>query len=125
MQLHPASFDFGGPALVHACAALAAASPTPLAVQLDHAGDDAAIDAALATGCLDGIMADGSHLELEANQAWTRAAAARAKAAGASTEAELGLLAGEEDGLSVALRDAKVRSAHRRLPSTTAHHPAV
>ena len=62
---------------------------------------------ALAAG-VDGVMADGSHFPLEENTAWTGEMARLAHSAGASVEAELGKLAGEEDGLSVALRDAKM-----------------
>ena len=46
-------------------------------------------------------QADGSHLAFEDNLLWTKAAAALAHSFGASAEAELGKLAGEEDGLSV------------------------
>ena len=42
------------------------------------------------------------------NAAWTAEMAALVHAAGASVEAELGLLAGEEDGLSVDEREAKM-----------------
>ena len=56
----------------------------------------------------DAVMADGSSLSFEDNVAWTARMAAAAHAAGATVEAELGKLAGEEDGLSVNLRDAKM-----------------
>ena len=111
VQLHPASIDFGGQALLAACAALAddclRETGVPLVVALDHASDDASIDAALDAGARH-VMADGSHLDLDANAAWTRAVVDRARAAGATVEAELGRLAGEEDGLSVDERDARM-----------------
>jgi len=53
-------------------------------------------------------MLDGCRKPLEENRRWTASLAQRVHAAGASVEAELGLLAGEEDGLSVAEKDAKM-----------------
>ncbi|KAH8055149.1 3-hydroxyisobutyrate dehydrogenase [Aureococcus anophagefferens] len=111
VQLHPASLDFGGAALLAACAAVAddcfRESGVPMLVALDHAADDVAIDLALASG-VDHVMADGAELSLEDNERWTRGVVERAAAAGATVEAELGKLAGEEDGLAVDLRDAKM-----------------
>lgn len=51
---------------------------------------------------------DGSAMEYEDNVSWTRAMAAMAHGAGAAVEAELGKLAGEEDGLSVPEVEAKM-----------------
>lgn len=47
-------------------------------------------------------------MEYENNVAWTRHMAAKAHEAGAAVEAELGKLAGEEDGLSVPEVEAKM-----------------
>lgn len=47
-------------------------------------------------------------MEYEENVAWTSRLAARAHGAGAAVEAELGKLAGEEDGLSVPEVEAKM-----------------
>ena len=111
VQLHPASLDFGGAALLAACAAVAddclRESGVPMLVALDHAADDVSIDLALAQG-VDHVMADGAELSLEDNERWTARVVERAAAAGATVEAELGKLAGEEDGLAVDLRDAKM-----------------
>ena len=107
LQLHPASMSFGGTALIAACLDVAAAAGVPVGVQLDHAADDGAIDAAIAAG-VGGVMADGSHLELADNTAWTARVVARARVAGVAVEAELGKLAGEEDGLSVPEKEAKM-----------------
>jgi len=108
LQLHPASMDFGGTALIAACHDVASAcKAAPLLVQLDHATDEAHIHAALAAG-VHAVLADGGGLPLAANAQWTAQMATLAHAAGASVEAELGLLAGEEDGLSIAERDAKM-----------------
>lgn len=107
LQLHPASMEFGGTALIAACRDFAARASVPIAIQLDHASDDAAILQALEAG-VDGIMADGSHLPLEENTRWTAKMAKLAHEYGASVEAELGKLAGEEDGLSVPEKEAKM-----------------
>lgn len=108
LQLHPASMAFGGTALIAACLDVAAScTSAPLLVQLDHAQHEGPIRDALGAG-VHGVMADGSHLELEANVAWTTQMARLAHEAGAAVEAELGKLAGEEDGLSVELKDAKM-----------------
>jgi len=100
--------DFGGAALIAAAREVASGCrAAPILVQLDHAMDGGAIGQALEAG-VHGIMADGSHLSLEENAEWTRQMTALAHSYGASAEAELGKLAGEEDGLSVDLRDAKM-----------------
>ena len=107
LQLHPASMDFGGTALIAACLDIASGSRTPLLVQLDHAVDAVHIHTALNAGA-HGIMVDGCRLELKENIRWTAEMAGVVHAAGASVEAELGLLAGEEDGLSVEEKDARM-----------------
>lgn len=70
-------------------------------VQLDHARDLDAIGVALDLG-VDAVMADGSHLDLDENLAFTQAAAELASTAGAAIEAELGRITGDEDLLSAA-----------------------
>merc|ERR1719498_1940141 len=107
LQLHPASMEFGGTALIAACRDIASRSKLPIAIQLDHASKEDAILAALDAG-VDGIMADGSHLPLDENTKWTARMVELAHAKGVSVEAELGKLAGEEDGLSVPEVEAKM-----------------
>lgn len=108
LQLHPAPMELGGGPLLAAClAAAAGARAAPVRVQLDHAEDEAMIRSALDGGA-HGVMADGSAMGYADNAAWTRRMAALAHSRGASAEAELGRLAGEEDGLSVAERDARM-----------------
>lgn len=51
---------------------------------------------------------DGSEMEYEDNVAWTAKMAAKAHKAGAAVEAELGKLAGEEDGMSIPEVEAKM-----------------
>jgi len=81
-----------------AAAALAAAhgARVPVGVHLDHCRDAEEIDACLALG-YSSVMIDGSHLPFEENVALTREVVARAHAAGAWVEAELGALSGDED----------------------------
>ena len=106
VQLHPAALDHGGPALLAACRRLADAAEVPLFVALDHCEDPGQIYPHLEA--VDHVMADGSRFDVGENERWTAAVAARARAAGVSVEAELGRLAGEEDGLSVDERDARM-----------------
>ena len=106
VQLHPAALDHGGPALLAACRRLADAAEVPLFVALDHCEDPGRIYPHLEA--VDHVMADGSRFDVGENERWTAAVAARARAAGVSVEAELGRLAGEEDGLSVDERDARM-----------------
>ena len=92
----------GGPAL------LAAPAPRHAAgclFGLDHCGTRPDLPHLEA---VDHVMADGSRFDVGENERWTAAVAARARAAGVSVEAELGRLAGEEDGLSVDERDARM-----------------
>lgn len=107
LQVHPAALTFGGAPLIALCQAAAQAASVPVAVHLDHSSDAEAIEQALAAG-VSSIMADGSHLDYEANVAFTCAMAERAHAMGAAVEAELGRLSGTEDGLTVAEYEAKL-----------------
>jgi len=56
-------------------------------------------------------------MEYEGNIAWTVEMAAKAHKAGAAVEAELGKLAGEEDGMSVPEVEAKMTD-----PNQVIHH---
>lgn len=57
---------------------------------------------------VDSVMCDGSALPYEENVAWTAKMTRLAHSKGVPVEAELGRLAGEEDGLSVAEKEAKM-----------------
>jgi ketose-bisphosphate aldolase len=127
LQLHHASMEFGGTALLKLCQAVARDSTVPMAVQLDHAQQDAYIQAAIACG-VDGVMADGSHLPFEENLTWTRSIQRLASQKGIPIEAELGKLAGEEDGMSVPEVEARMTDpsvAAHFIESTGAHSLAV
>lgn len=69
----------------------------PVALHLDHGSYDGA-KAALAAG-FTSVMYDGSHLDIETNLQQTREIVAIAHAQGASVEAEVGSIGGEEDGI--------------------------
>ncbi|HEU5100893.1 MAG TPA: class II fructose-bisphosphate aldolase [Roseiflexaceae bacterium] len=100
LQIHPSALAHGGVPLITLCLEAARRAGVPLAVHLDHSGSADTIRAALDAGVAS-IMADGSHLPFEDNLAFTGAMAELAHTHGAAVEAELGRLAGTEDGLTV------------------------
>jgi tagatose 1,6-diphosphate aldolase GatY/KbaY len=106
--MHPSAFEYGGAALVALCLQLARDATVPISVHLDHSDSADAIRFALNAG-MTSIMADGSHLEYDANAQFTRAMVDLTHAMVDLTharagfvEAELGRLAGTEDGLTIA-----------------------
>jgi ketose-bisphosphate aldolase len=76
---------------------LARDAKVPVCVFLDHSRDYATCMKAMKLG-FSAIMIDGSHLPLEENIAITNKVTEAAQALGVSVEAELGALAGIEDG---------------------------
>ena len=115
LQLHPSSLAYGGKALLHLCQELARDCSVPIGVQLDHSQCGDSLEMAIREG-IDGVMADGSHLPFEQNIQWTAKYASLAAASGVATEAELGKLAGEEDGMSVPEKEARMTD-----PAVVAH----
>lgn len=107
LQIHNAAFKYGGRALMSLCQAAAAGVSVPVAVHMDHISSAETIQLALDNG-INSIMADGSHLPYEKNMAFSRRMAALAHARQGSVEAELGRLAGTEDGLSVSEMEARM-----------------
>ena len=107
LQIHPSALAHGGAPLIALCMEAARVASVPFAVHLDHSSVADAIRAALDAGVAS-IMADGSHLPYEQNLAFTAAMADLAHACGAAVEAELGRLAGSEDGLTVPEYQAKL-----------------
>lgn len=85
-----------GGLLLAALLAVADASDVPVCVQLDHCDDLAVIEAALAAG-VGAVMADASSLPYEENVRFVRCAIELARRSGASVEAELGVIEGDED----------------------------
>lgn len=77
----------------------------PVAIHLDHGSSFDKCVQALAAG-FTSVMIDGSHFPLEENIALTKRVVDVAHAMGASVEAELGRIGGQEDDLSVDDADA-------------------
>jgi fructose-bisphosphate aldolase class II len=74
-------------------------------VHLDH-GDIQRCEKALETGYYNSVMIDASHYNYEENIRITSEVVKQAHAKGVAVEAELGVLAGQEDHLSVSEKDA-------------------
>lgn len=102
-----------GDKLVAMLLALAGQAPIPVAVQLDHTSDLAAVRHAFELG-VQAVMADGSHLPLDENIAFVAAADAIAREHGGSLEAELAGFAGDEE------RAVSVRAAALTDPGAAA-----
>jgi tagatose 1,6-diphosphate aldolase GatY/KbaY len=107
LQIHPSAFEYGGAALVALCLQSARDASVPMSVHLDHSTSADAIRFALDAG-MTSIMADGSHLAYDENVAFTRAMVELTRARAGFVEAELGRLAGTEDGLTVAEYEARL-----------------
>jgi tagatose 1,6-diphosphate aldolase GatY/KbaY len=107
LQVLPSALKLGGTALIALCLEASRSAAVPLSVHLDHCRSGATIDAALAAG-ISLVMVDGSHLPLDRSLALTRRVTERASRQGSSAEAELGRLAGTEDGMTVAQREARL-----------------
>ena len=79
--------------------------PVPISLHLDHGTDMDIIEQCIEGG-FTSIMIDGSHLPFEENIAVTRRVVEMARPRGVSVEGELGRLAGVEDQVAVADKDA-------------------
>jgi len=98
--------DYGEP-LVAATVTAARVAQVPVALNLDHCSDLDMIEQCLAWG-FSSALADGSRLPFADNVAFTRRAVALAARYNAAIEAELGYLAGTEDGITVAQKEASL-----------------
>jgi len=107
LQVLPSAMALGGTPLIALGLEACRAATVPMAMHLDHCASEDVITTALGAG-ISSIMADGSHLDYEANVAFTQRIAAFAREQGRSVEAELGRLSGAEDGLSVAAYEARL-----------------
>ncbi|UXX79084.1 class II fructose-bisphosphate aldolase [Reichenbachiella carrageenanivorans] len=107
VQLHPITIEWNQGRIVPACIEAAKAAEVPVSIHLDHSQSVAAIDVALQKG-MNSIMADGSDLSFEDNLKFTKSIVDKARQFGAIVEGEFGKLAGEEDGLSVEVYEAKM-----------------
>lgn len=100
LQIHPSALEYGGAPLVSLCLEAARQARISMSIHLDHSASADDIRAAIAGGCAS-VMADGARLPYEENVRFTRDMCDLAHAHGAAVEAELGLLTGTEDGLTV------------------------
>lgn len=107
LQMHPSAFEYGGAALAALCLQAARDASVPMSVHLDHSTSAEEIRFAMDAG-MTSIMADGSHLAYDENVRFTRAMVELAHTHSGFIEAELGRLAGTEDGLTVAEYEAKL-----------------
>lgn len=107
LQAHPSGRGTLLVPLIRALRAIADAAPVSVTVQLDHTSDPGLWMAAVAAG-VDSVMADGSASDFETNVSIVREAVATVGPAGVAVEAELGRLAGAEDGSRIADRDARM-----------------
>lgn len=90
---------YGAPAIAGWLRELAAATPVPIALHLDHGKDLAVIETCLAAGWTD-VMIDASDKPFAANLALSRRVVEMARARGAGVEAELGEIGGVEEDVT-------------------------
>ncbi|MDD4995042.1 MAG: class II fructose-1,6-bisphosphate aldolase [Patescibacteria group bacterium] len=105
IQTSEGAISYAGMDYLIAMTRLAASSPIPVALHLDHGKNLKIIKKAIDSGYTS-VMFDGSHLPLAKNIKFTRQVVSWARRRGVSVEAELGAIAGIEDFVSVSARDA-------------------
>lgn len=107
VQLTPAARQYASPAMLMAMIKTAAElHPSVLyAIHLDHGSEPHAFDAI--NHGYTSVMIDASHDEFETNIARTKAVVEKAHSKGIVVEAELGVLSGVEDDLSIDDKDAR------------------
>ncbi|MGB9860364.1 MAG: class II fructose-bisphosphate aldolase [Moorellaceae bacterium] len=106
LQATPGTVKYvGADYLASMARAAAGRSEIPVALHLDHASDLKVIQECIAAG-FTSVMFDGSHLPLEENIKYTRAAVALAHPSGVAVEAELGRIRGREEGRAAQDREA-------------------
>lgn len=102
----PGTMVYGGRAYIQAIAEIAAKeNDIPIALHLDHHETVESIVDSLELG-VKAVMIDGSHGTFEENIALSKKIVDKAHAYGATVEAELGKLVGQEDDLIVTAADA-------------------
>lgn len=105
IQTSEGAIEYAGIDYLAAMMHVAARSRVPVVMHLDHGKDIRYVKLALAHG-YSSVMIDASALPYQKNIALTKKVVALAHPKGVSVEAELGALAGIEDLVSVAERDA-------------------
>jgi tagatose 1,6-diphosphate aldolase GatY/KbaY len=127
LQLGVQVIRAGGEPLAVATLVAARAARVPVAVHLDHCADIGLIEACFAWG-FSSALADGSCLPFAENMAFTKRAVELAVRYGGTIEAELGYLAGTEDGVTVEARESSLTDptqAHEFITSTGAAMLAI
>lgn len=107
LQILPRAFALGGTPLLAMCRQACRRAGVPMAIHLDHCASQDVIGKVIEAG-ISSVMADGSHLDYDANVAFTSRITALAHRLGCAVEAELGRLSGNEDGLTVAAYEARL-----------------
>lgn len=107
LQLHPKAYDLGGAGFLHLCLAYSRRAKVPICVHLDHAQTVDVVSSLISDG-IPSVMADGARLPFQDNISFVREAVALARPKRVSVEAELGLLSGTEDGLTIEAREASL-----------------
>src|SRR5205085_7503519 len=127
LQLGVPAIKAGGEPLALATLAAARVASVPVAVHLDHCPDIGLIEACFAWG-FSSALADGSRLPFVENIAFTKRAVEFAARYSGTIEAELGYLAGTEDGVTVEEVEASLTDptrAHEFIAETGAAMLAV
>lgn len=107
LQTSEGAISYAGMEYLGALAHTAAAQTSlPVVFHLDHGKDPAVVEKAIRSGLYTSVMIDGSHLPYKENVRVTKNIVSLARKKGISVEAELGAIAGIEDFVSVAERDA-------------------
>ncbi|TKI67667.1 ketose-bisphosphate aldolase [Lysinibacillus mangiferihumi] len=102
----PGTMNYAGRAYIQAIAEVAASeNDIPIALHLDHHETLESIEASLKLGTKS-VMIDGSHYSFEENIELSKRVVEMARLYGATVEAELGKLVGQEDDLIVEAKDA-------------------
>ncbi|MCU0488302.1 MAG: class II fructose-bisphosphate aldolase [Anaerolineales bacterium] len=96
---------FGAPALVQMARLLVGNSNLPVGLHLDHGVEFSMIEECIQAGYTS-VMIDASHYPFDENVARTLQVVHAARANGVAVEAEIGILPGVEDDLSVELSQA-------------------
>lgn len=107
LQSSEGAIAYAGMDYLAAIASVAAErTRVPVVFHLDHGKDPALVEQGIKSGFYTSVMIDGSHLPYKENVRLTKRIVALAHRRGVSVEAELGAIAGIEDFVSVAARDA-------------------
>lgn len=109
VQTSEGAIEYAGMDYLIAMVKVAAKSPIPIALHVDHGKDLKLIKQAIQQGYTS-VMFDGSALPLKENIVKTKQVVKWARAKKVSVEAEIGAIAGIEDFVSVAEKDAHLTS---------------